>query len=297
LSNQKNSNHRNNKRSPNRRFSDKKDSKDVDETNPVIAIFKQCSKELDDKQDRYEKIVKFGRDITIESKRIIFLLHTTNCKNSNNEQILNEAITRLLALCETHFENIAKELRGLDQYQYARAFSSGLQEFVEAYTYYEYIKTGNILDWSDLQMKMTYEEEKAASADKENENQMETDQLALAKEEKKMFKCLVQPMEFMLGLADLSGEVMRRCITSLGSGDVETCFQACTFLQSLYKGYTSLSQVRQKDMNNKIYTLRQSVLKVENVCYNVTVRGGEAAKWGTVDNIDKPSDDVDEGFY
>lgn len=59
----------------------------------------------------------------------------------------------------------------------------------------------------------------------------------------------------------------------------------------------SLSQVRQKDMTNKIYTLRQSVLKVENVCYNVTVRGGEAAKWGSLDNIDKPADDVDEGFF
>ena len=74
---QRNSNNRNNK---GRRYSDKKDAKNIDESNPVMAIFKQCSKELDDKQDRYEKIVKFGRDITIESKRIIFLLHTTNSK-------------------------------------------------------------------------------------------------------------------------------------------------------------------------------------------------------------------------
>ncbi len=74
---QRNSNHNRNK---GRRYSDKKDVKDIDETNPVMAVFKQCSKELDAKQDRYEKIVKFGRDITIESKRIIFLLHTTNNK-------------------------------------------------------------------------------------------------------------------------------------------------------------------------------------------------------------------------
>lgn len=69
-----------NNRSKGRRFPDKKDEKTFDDTNPVMAIFKQCSKELDDKQDRYERIVKFGRDITIESKRIIFLLHTTNNK-------------------------------------------------------------------------------------------------------------------------------------------------------------------------------------------------------------------------
>lgn len=64
--------------SRNKRNFNRKESKNVDESNPVIAIFNQCSKELDDKQDRYERIVKFGRDITIESKRIIFLLHTTS---------------------------------------------------------------------------------------------------------------------------------------------------------------------------------------------------------------------------
>lgn len=42
--------------------------------------------------------------------------------------------------------------------------------------------------------------------------------------------------------------------------------------------------------------MHQSVLKAENVCYNVKVRGSEAAKWGAVfDN--KPADDIDEGFY
>lgn len=69
-----------NNRNKGRVYSDKKDAKNCDETNPVMVIFKQCSKELDDKHNRYERIVKFGRDITIESKRIIFLLHTTNNK-------------------------------------------------------------------------------------------------------------------------------------------------------------------------------------------------------------------------
>ncbi len=147
---------------------------------------------------------------------------------------MSEAHTRLLALCDTHFANIAKELRGLDQYQYARAFSPGLQEFVEAFTYYEYIKSGKIVDWTDLQNRMTYDESSDPIDDKENENLVKED-----RDDKvtgKVFKCMVQPMEFMLGLADLSGEVMRRCVTSLGTGDVETCFEACTFMQALYSG-------------------------------------------------------------
>lgn len=51
------------------------------------------------------------------------------------------------------------------------------------------------------------------------------------------YKCLIQPTEFLLGIGDLSGEVMRRCINSLGAGDFDTCFAACNFLQSLYTGY------------------------------------------------------------
>lgn len=47
-----------------------------DESNPVVMSFRQYAKELDAKHDRHERIFKYSRDITIESKRIIFLLHT-----------------------------------------------------------------------------------------------------------------------------------------------------------------------------------------------------------------------------
>lgn len=42
---------------------------------PIIKDFRRYSAMLDDKNDRHERLVKASRDITIESKRIIFLLH------------------------------------------------------------------------------------------------------------------------------------------------------------------------------------------------------------------------------
>lgn len=47
----------------------------INETTPTMSLFKEYSKQLDEKHDRYERIVHLSRDITIESKRIIFLLH------------------------------------------------------------------------------------------------------------------------------------------------------------------------------------------------------------------------------
>lgn len=50
-----------------------------------------------------------------------------------------------------------------------------------------------------------------------------------------------------------------------------------------------------KDMSRKISTLRQSMLKSEMVCYNIKVRGTEAAKWGATATDANCEDD--EGFY
>lgn len=40
--------------------------------NDVFLAFQQ---ELDARHDKYERLVKLSRDITVESKRTIFLLH------------------------------------------------------------------------------------------------------------------------------------------------------------------------------------------------------------------------------
>ena len=41
----------------------------------ILTIFKEFATTLDDYNDRKERLVKIARDITVLSKRIIFLLH------------------------------------------------------------------------------------------------------------------------------------------------------------------------------------------------------------------------------
>lgn len=55
--------------------------------------------------------------------------------------------------------------------------------------------------------------------------------------------------------------------------------------------------VRNREMSRKVFTMFQSVIKVEKVCYNVKVRGFEAARWSSSDGMDKERNDMDdEGF-
>lgn len=42
---------------------------------PVVGMFRMFACQLDSKHDRHERLVKKSRDVTIESKRIIFMLH------------------------------------------------------------------------------------------------------------------------------------------------------------------------------------------------------------------------------
>ncbi|XP_031618250.1 translin-associated protein X [Contarinia nasturtii] len=266
-----------------------------DEKNPVVRSFMNYAEELNDKHDRYERIVKYSRDCTIESKRLIFLLHTVDLRKPSSKKILSDAFNRLTALCTSSFASIAKELENRDPYQYGRAYSAGLQEFVEAFTYYDYLFNDHIMNWDDLQQKLTYTKQ-PENVDPETATSTDIIVEDTPNEAPLKIKCFVQPIEFMLGLADLSGEIMRKCINSLGCGDIETCRKACNFVQHLYSGYLSLGSMRHKEMSRKVHAMYQSVLKVEKVCYNIQVRGSEAAIWSSNDAIEKDRDEEDEGF-
>ena len=221
----------------NRKQQKAKEKPVIDDNNPVLKAFQSYASELDDKHDRYERIVKLSRDITIESKRIIFLLHSIDSRKGNKEKILQEAQQRLEKLMEINFKAVAKELIGQDIYHYRWAFSPGLQEFIEAYTFMEYMKYADnndnkeeeksISDWVALQNRMNYTEvEKVkTNPDDEGEEEIVTE-----------FSFFVDPSEYILGVADLTGELMRRCINSLGSGETDTCLTNCKVLQQFYTG-------------------------------------------------------------
>ena len=47
----------------------------INTDDPVQKMFGEISVNLDSRHDKREKLVKLSRDVTIESKRIIFCLH------------------------------------------------------------------------------------------------------------------------------------------------------------------------------------------------------------------------------
>lgn len=244
----------------------------INEDSLVIKQFRGYAAELDSKHDRYEAIVKSSRDVTIESKRIIFLLHTFD-KESKRDTVLGEAKARLDTLAATLFKSIAHELDGQNPYQYLRAYTGGIQEYIEAITFYQYLESNKLNDWQDLEQSLTYSVPVKPKEVSDSQNPSETE-IANVKE----IKTMLTPHEYILGIADLTGELMRKCINNLGTGDIASCFQTCSFVRSIYVGFLGCVGNSGKEINRKLYTLKQSLIKMENVCYTVKVRGSEIPK-------------------
>jgi len=111
------------------------------------------------------------------------------------------------------------------------------------------------------------------SADSAKEETME--------EEEVVTSVCVPRTDFVLGLADLTGEVMRQAINGVGLGNVAGCFDLLEFLHEIHGGFVMLprNDLRERfELERKVKVLRQSMRKVENACYNINVRGTEVPK-------------------
>lgn len=86
------------------------------------------------------------------------------------------------------------------------------------------------------------------------------------------------PLEYMLGLADFTGELMRMCINIIGSGDLERPFQLVNFMRNINRGFQQLGNIAGREMVRKSTVMRQSLKKMEDACYVIKVRGSEIPK-------------------
>ena len=96
------------------------------------------------------------------------------------------------------------------------------------------------------------------------------------------------PLEFMLGLADFTGELMRMCINIIGSGDLDKPFHLVSFMRKVSEGFQQLGNLAGREMVRKSSVMRQSLKKMEDACYVIKVRGSEIPKHLLKDAIISP---------
>jgi hypothetical protein len=172
---------------------------------------------------------------------------------------------------QTQFDAIAPDLTGINAWRYQRQISGGIQELMEAVSFEYYLQTQKLITLEEASKSLP-----------------ETVDLT--------------GDDYLLGIFDLVGELMRFAITTMATtgtlpgskaGEdstderdilmdlrlLQTCFQA---LDTTSCGGTGLG----KDVEKKMEVMKTCVEKVETAVYGMIIRGRERPKGWVPDLAD-----------
>ncbi|KAG2702553.1 hypothetical protein I3843_06G088800 [Carya illinoinensis] len=213
--------------------------------------FGRYAEYLNDLNDKRERVVKASRDVTINSKKVIFQVHRVG--KHNREEVLEKAEKDLASVTGQYMSRLVRELQGTDFWKLRRAYTPGVQEYVEAATFCKFCKTGTLLNLDEINATL------------------------LPLSDPSFEPLQINVLDYILGLADLTGELMRLAIGRISEGELEFAEKICRFARDIYRELTLLvpHMDDSSDMKTKMDTMLQSVIKIENACFSVHVRGSE----------------------
>ncbi|KAH0543101.1 hypothetical protein FGG08_002527 [Glutinoglossum americanum] len=295
---------------------------DVKETQPASAatrdglflpMFEAFRDELNDHHDRRERVFKTSRDITALSKKMynafnLFIfprlylltpltayfrskgkswlrwvepfqltLHRVRQLNRPLPNSVAMEVESRLAAINSMFVSLSEDLSGMNSWRYRRQISPGIQEYIEAISLQHYLQS---------QVLISPEEASALIA---SGVQLTED-------------------DYILGIFDLIGELMRFGITAMatsgalpggqssdstGGNDQDIGIQPETpksnilvdmrSLRTYFEALDTAPRVSSsgyfaKDFAKKVEVMKSCVEKVESVVYGMTVRGRERPK-------------------
>ncbi|KAF5745343.1 translin-associated protein X [Tripterygium wilfordii] len=218
---------------------------------PMKEAFTKYADYLNNLNDKRERVVKASRDITMNSKKVIFQVHRIS--KYNRDEVLEKAEKDLAAVRDQFISRLINELRGSDFWKLRRAYSPGVQEYVEAATFFRFCKTGTLLNLDEINATL------------------------LPLNDPSLEPLKINVLDYILGLADLTGELMRLAIGRISDGELEFAEKICRFVRDIYRELTLIvpHMDDSSDMKTKMDTMLQSVMKIENACFSIHVRGSE----------------------
>lgn len=217
----------------------------------LTDAFSKYADYLNNLNEKRERVVKASRDITMNSKKVIFQVHRIG--KHNKDEVLEKAEKDLQAVRDQHVSRLVKELNGTDFWKLRRAYSPGVQEYVEAATFCKFCRTGSLLNLDEINATFIHLSDPSIEP------------------------LQINILDYLLGLADLTGELMRLAISRISDGELDFADKICRFVRDLHRELTIIvpDMDESHDMRSKMDTMLQSVMKIENACFSVHVRGSE----------------------
>ncbi|KAH8144429.1 uncharacterized protein LAJ45_11597 [Morchella importuna] len=214
-------------------------------------MFNYFRDELDEHHDRRERVIKASRDITALSKKMIFTLQRARKLLAPLPASLDKEYQTRHSQIQALFSSIAPDLQDLNAHRYARQISGGIQEYIEALSFHHYLLTGSLIPLASVRDNVR--------------NLIE-----------------ITPADYILGIFDLVGEIMRFGITMIATrGDVSKLLRDIRELRMQFEALdTSVGGggLLGKEVSKKMGVMQTCVEKVETAVCGFIVRGSERPK-------------------
>ena len=255
---------------------EKVEAKDGVPLSEMGQVFAKMKESLDHKTARRDRVFLASREITLLSKRAIFLLHRSSTapplldpSSSSSTSIMAEAASKLQEI-RSVFAMVAADVQGQDYDRFHRQLSPGLQEFIEAASFLHYLQHGSLITphaLHDAYFLRDVATTTTATATQEGEGEVQEKGDAPVKEEDEkaggVFLFVPSEEDYVLGVADLTGEVMRHAINCVGAGDHHKAFDMLKFLRSARDLLLRATMFAINDLKGKLATLDDTLRKVE----------------------------------
>ncbi|KAF6766212.1 Translin [Ephemerocybe angulata] len=221
----------------------------------IRTTFQSFRDDIDAYNDRRERLIKASRDITNLSKKTIFLLHRLvleNAESLDDREVYLAAAKKgyeKLREVQNAYAGLRAELEADMFWRYERQVSPGLQEYIEALSFAWYLEHGSLIPFSEVQKSISDSDGKA------------------------YFPLTVA--DYLLGLSDLTGELMRFAISGLSrKGGRKKAMEVCAFVRTCKADFDRFTPFIY-ELRKKQSVTTQSLEKIEDTVYAICVRSSE----------------------
>ncbi|KIL71008.1 hypothetical protein M378DRAFT_175306 [Amanita muscaria Koide BX008] len=222
-------------------------------TSPILEAFETFRVELDDYNDRRERLIKASRDATNLSKKVIFLLHRVVGEASAHEPAVGKRAAQRgrekLREVQNLFAKMSTELKGDRYWRYRWQVSPGIQEYTEALSFAHYLEHGTLITLKQVEESLS-----------------DTSGIPYFP---------MSASDYLLGVSDLMGELMRYAISSMSKrGGRQKAAEIGAFVRNCKADFEMFTP-NVRDLRKKQFVTGQSLEKIEDANYAVVVRCSE----------------------
>ena len=174
---------------------------------------------LDGKRD---EMIRSSLGFIKKTKVIIYSLHRGE----------REEAGLLRKKLEEDFRKIKKSIDKYPSLYYSGIYKTIVQEYVEAMAYYHFVVSGELLEFSRLE---------------------------------------VSPVHYLFGLCDLTGELVRKAVNSTIQKDYKSAIRIKNFVSDLYGEFLKVN-LRNSEVRKKIDEAKYNLKKLEDLVVNISLK-------------------------